>query len=245
MARLDDEIAARPQVDREALIRLAHDLPAVWNAVGTDARAKQRLVRLLIEEIVVDLDDVAYEAALVIPSTGGTGSAADTPRCGYDAAERVAIRAIGSRAPSQAPGRRHPQAGRPVDRSPAGRHHEQNALQVVGRPDLDRPASTGVRVAELRNRMGVAAFDPLADRPPTISADAAAERLGICIGSVHKLIKSGTLPATQLMPSAPWQIPLAALDSEPVRIGIKEIADRRPTKALAALENRTLRLPGL
>lgn len=71
VARLHDEIAARPRVDRDALIRLAHDLPTVWptvcNAVDTDARAKQRLVRLLIEEIVVDLDDVAHEAALVIP----------------------------------------------------------------------------------------------------------------------------------------------------------------------------------
>lgn len=71
MVLLDDEIAARPRVDRDALLRLAHDLPTLWptvcNAVGTDARAKQRLVRLLIEEIVVDLDDVAHEAALVIP----------------------------------------------------------------------------------------------------------------------------------------------------------------------------------
>ncbi len=67
MVPLDDEIAARPRVDRDALIRLAHDLPTVWNAVDAEARAKQRLVRLLIEEIVVDLDDVAHEVALVIP----------------------------------------------------------------------------------------------------------------------------------------------------------------------------------
>jgi hypothetical protein len=104
---------------------------------------------------------------------------------------------------------------------------------------------TTVRVAELRDRMGVAAFDPVADRPQTISADAAAERLGICVGSVHKLIKSGILPATQLMPSAPWQIPLAAPDSEQARIGLQDIVARRPPKALAALDDRTLRLPGL
>jgi hypothetical protein len=104
---------------------------------------------------------------------------------------------------------------------------------------------TTVRVAELRDRMGVAAFDPVADRPQTISADAAAERLGICVGSVHKLIKSGILPATQLMPSAPWQNPLAAPDSEQVRIGLQDIVARRPTQTLAALDDRTLRLPGL
>ena len=67
---------------------------------------------------------------------------------------------------------------------------------------------TVVRVRELRERPGVAEFDPNAEREETLSVDKAAHRLGICVGSVHKLIKQGTLPARQLMPSAPWQIPL-------------------------------------
>jgi hypothetical protein len=48
----------------------------------------------------------------------------------------------------------------------------------------------------------------------TISVDETAHRLKICVGSVHRLIRSGALPATQLMPSAPWQVSLEALDSE-------------------------------
>jgi hypothetical protein len=62
---------------------------------------------------------------------------------------------------------------------------------------------------------------------------------------VHKLIRDGVLPGTQLMPSAPWQIPVEALDTEQVRIGLQEIAERRPTKVLAAVDERLLRLPGL
>ena len=34
VARLDAELGARPRVDREALLRLARDLPRVWNAAG-------------------------------------------------------------------------------------------------------------------------------------------------------------------------------------------------------------------
>ncbi|HET6469885.1 MAG TPA: hypothetical protein VFG43_16045, partial [Geminicoccaceae bacterium] len=200
-------------------------------AVDTDARAKQRLVRLLIEEIVVDLDDVAHEAVLVIHWIGGRHTEV-----------RVSRRRAG---------------GYPADRSPSpvdvirklgGQWTDRDLAVTLNRMRCKRSDGltwTTVRVAALRERMGVAAFDPLADRPQTISADAAAERLGICVGSVHKLIKSGTLPATQLMPSAPWQIPLAALDSEPVRIGLQDIVARRPAKALAALDDGTLRLPGL
>ena len=55
-------------------------------------------------------------------------------------------------------------------------------------------AWTTVRVRELRERLGNGAFDPALPRSETISADAAAIRLGICVGSVHKLIRDGVLP---------------------------------------------------
>lgn len=78
-----------------------------------------------------------------------------------------------------------------------------------------------------------------------ISADATATRLGICVGSVHKLIRKGLLPATQLMTSAPWQIPVAALDTEAVRTGIREIVGRRPKFYQRFQHDKSLWLPGL
>jgi hypothetical protein len=62
---------------------------------------------------------------------------------------------------------------------------------------------TTVRVRTLRERIGVAPFDPATVGPETISVDETARRLAICVGSVLKLIRDGQLPATQLMPSAP------------------------------------------
>jgi len=102
---------------------------------------------------------------------------------------------------------------------------------------------TTVRVAELRERLGIAPFDPTT-APSTFSVEAAAQRLGISTPSVHKLIREGVLPGTQLMKSAPWQIPSDALDTEAVRIAVEQIGGRRPAKALAALDHRLLRLPG-
>ena len=227
IARLDDELEARPRVDREALLRLARDLPRVWNAAETDARAKQRIVRLLIEEIVIDLDDTAHEAVLLIHWIGGRHTEV-----------RVARRRAGGY-----PGDRSPSAVE-VIRKLGGRWPDRELAVTMNRMRCKTPDGltwTTVRVAELRERLGVLAFDADADRPQTISADAAAHRLGICVSSVHKLIRNGVLPATQLMPSAPWQIPVEALDTEPVRIGLQEIAERRPTKALAAMDERLLR----
>ena len=102
-----------------------------------------------------------------------------------------------------------------------------------------------VRVRELRERLGVAPFDPSLPREEMISVDETAKRLEICVGSVHRLIREGALPATQLMPSAPWQVPLAALDTEAVKIGVRAIIERRPRNFLNLQDTKTLKLPGL
>jgi DNA invertase Pin-like site-specific DNA recombinase len=52
-----------------------HDLPVelerVWNAPATDVRLKKRIIRALVEEVVVDVDSTAGEVELVIHWKGG------------------------------------------------------------------------------------------------------------------------------------------------------------------------------
>jgi hypothetical protein len=67
--------AARPK-----LLQLAHDLPAAWNASSTDTRTKQRLIHILVREIVCELDDATNEAVLLIHWTGGRHTEVRVPR---------------------------------------------------------------------------------------------------------------------------------------------------------------------
>ena len=101
-----------------------------------------------------------------------------------------------------------------------------------------------MRVQEFRERLKIAAFDPKAVGEETITVDETARRLKICVGSVYRLISEGSIPAVQLMPSAPWQIPVAALDSQAVKTGLQRIADRRPRKVSDYQAERILKLPG-
>ena len=61
-------------------VRSAHDLPAAWNAPTADTRTKQRLIHILIQEIVCDLDEAANEVVLLIHWTGGRHSELRVPR---------------------------------------------------------------------------------------------------------------------------------------------------------------------
>ena len=70
LREFDDEIQSLPAPNREVLLSLAQDLPAIWNSASTDMRLKQRLVRILIDEIVVDVDEKSSEVVLVIHWSG-------------------------------------------------------------------------------------------------------------------------------------------------------------------------------
>ena len=71
---LDAERASRPRIERSALMELAQDLPAVWNAPTTSMGTKQRLLRVLIEEVMIELDDEANQTVVTIHWVGGRHS---------------------------------------------------------------------------------------------------------------------------------------------------------------------------
>lgn len=79
-----------------------------------------------------------------------------------------------------------------------------------------------------RERLGIPGYDPAKADGEMISLMKAAERLGICVGSAKSLALKGILPAKQILPGSPWLVPVEALASEAVRIGVQGIVARRP-----------------
>ena len=104
---------------------------------------------------------------------------------------------------------------------------------------------TTVRVREMRERLGIAEYDPAKVDGEMISLMKAAERLGICTGSAKSLALQGILPATQIMPGSPWLVPVEALTSEAVRIGVRRVIDSRPQFYEQYQHDKVVRLPGL
>jgi hypothetical protein len=111
IARHDDAAALRPSVDRAALMALARDLPAAWNAPGTDARTKQRITHILIREVVLDRDDMTNRR-----SSRSIGTVGVTPNCASRACEPDVTR---------------PKARRPIAGSRVGGDAEPDAMQTT------------------------------------------------------------------------------------------------------------------
>jgi excisionase family DNA binding protein len=195
------------------------------------ANASQRITHILIREVVLDRDDATNEAIVAIHWNGGrhTELRVSRVRTGRYPADRQpspveVIRRLGGQWP---------------DREVAVTMNRMRCKPADGK------SWTAVRVRELRERLGIAPFDPALPRVETVTVDEAAARLGICVRSVHKLIRKGVLPATQLMHSAPWQIPVEALETEAVTTGVRYIVGRRPKFYKRFQDDKTIQLPGL
>ncbi|MER8836920.1 hypothetical protein NKH83_30020, partial [Mesorhizobium sp. M0909] len=152
------------------------DLPAVWNAPSTDTRTKQRLIHILVQEIVCDLDEATNEAVLLIHWTGGRHTEV-----------RVA-RVKTGRCPDMAP------SAVEALRKLAGHWPDRELAVSLNRMRCktgDGETWTTVRVREMRERLGIPGYDPAKADGEMISLMKAAERLGICVGSAKSLALKG------------------------------------------------------
>jgi DNA invertase Pin-like site-specific DNA recombinase len=81
--RIEQHVQNRPQVvipTREEFDELATHLEAVWNDPHSDGRLKKRILRTLIQEVVVDVDAAAGEIILTVHWRGGVHTELRVPR---------------------------------------------------------------------------------------------------------------------------------------------------------------------
>jgi DNA invertase Pin-like site-specific DNA recombinase len=185
--------------DRELLMSLAHDLPLVWRST-TNMRLKQRIVRILIEEIVADIDEHHREVILLIHWAGGRHSEL-----------RVKKKTTGQHT------RTNSTDAVEVVRRMAGAYSDEQIAATMNRMGL----RTGVgnawseqRVYSLRRSNQLPG--PRSKTSDTLTLEQAAERLGVSATCVRHMIERELIPATQVVECAPWQIEVGALENHDV-----------------------------
>ena len=199
----DHETESVPLPDRHVLLSVAQDLPALWNDRSTEMRRKQRIVRILIQEIVADVDDTTQEIVLLIHWAGGRHSELRLKK-------------------SQIGQHRHCTDVKAIEviLKMAGKFPDEQIAATLNRLRLrtgcDNPWNEK-RVYSMRHHHQLPAFDPQGASRSEVTLKEAADRLGLSPPSVRKMIDAKILPASQVVECAPWQIPVDALETEVVR----------------------------
>jgi DNA invertase Pin-like site-specific DNA recombinase len=208
------ETAAIPSQD--LLVSLAHDLPAAWSAAA-DMRLKQRIVHLVLREIIADVHQPSREVTLILHWAGGRHSEVrwTKNKVGlHGRSNLTAVEVIGKM---------------------AGKFPDDEIAKTLNR-QRQRTGSehswTAQRVAYTRTNHNLPVFQENDREEPTMTLQRAAKRLQVSAPAVRRLIARGALPARQIVNCAPWQIPEEALDSEAVKQALERIGQRQGVRTL-------------
>jgi excisionase family DNA binding protein len=181
---------------------LADDLEAAWNAPGVSMRARQRLLRALVTDIIADIDEAAREVVLTVHWRGGQHS-------------QLRVRKL----KSGEHGCRTPEDALAVMRSMAGRWSDEDIAASLNRmrmPTGQGKTWTAHRVSSLRRVHGIRAYRSAEKNGEWLTMTEAAKLLGVSNHAIRRLIKGGGLAAEQVVPGAPYQIRATDLRNESV-----------------------------
>lgn len=211
-SRLSEFDRSQPVVltpaQREQLTHLGEDVRRVWNHPRATGSLKKQLVRVLIEEIVADLDEERDEVVLLIQWSGGHHTelretrrrrrgklTADELNSLLDALRKVM--------------------------------RDDSIAAVLNREGIrtaEGSTWTRQRVEHIRKRAGIAAFS--ADSKALsgwLTQAEAATRLAISPMSVHRLVKQRVLAAEQPHPGLPMVICASELDRDEVQSAVLKL----------------------
>lgn len=225
LEQLEAETAAAPAIDRESLSRLASDLPAIWHAQTTDMRLKQRIVRLLIRELVATLDRESRELRVVIHWMGGRHS-----ELGFT------LNATGHHR------RCTNQDAIDVIRQMAAAYSDRQIAATLNRLGLKTGHGNTWeehRVRSARSHWKLPAFDPNSRAGSPLTLEQAAKQLGVAPVTIRRLIGDNIVQANQVVANAPWEIPEACLSSERVLEEVRRIKSGRRGPQASTDENQT------
>ncbi len=219
---LPDKVVRIPA--KETLLSLAQDLPAVWNSPSTDMRLKQRVVRILIEEIIADVDDASTEIVLLIHWSGGQHSELRMKKNQTGQHSRcTSLEAV------------------EILRRMAGRFPDERIAATLNRLGFRTgPGNTWNegRIRSIRSYHQLPAYDATECNRKTLTLEQASERLQVSHKVVRRLIESGKIAATQIVPWAPWEVSAEAMECEEVLQEVKRV--KRGTRMKTPLPQEEL-----
>jgi DNA invertase Pin-like site-specific DNA recombinase len=179
--------------EQERLRAYAGDLPRLWSAPGTRPQDKKRIVRCLIENVVVTVPEEGAQLKAEVCWVGGEKTAVELPK------GKTGIH-------------RHITDPELVEliRTLAQEFSDEQIARILSRRKLKTSKGlpfTARRVTSLRGNYGIEGRTRARLQGGDVyTAEQAAEILGVCHSTVIRWIETGLLHGSQLTSGAPWRV---------------------------------------
>ncbi len=201
LSELELTRAAPSAVERERLRKLGEDFGDVWNDPACPAVLKKKIVRSLLEEVLVD-EEQPGNLTFIIHWKGGSHTSFEMDKPKPRGNAKTALEVI------------------EVIRKMAPRYGDDVIALVLNR--LGRRTGMGnpwtqARVKTARRNHGIRGHSRTVDDPEVMSLRAAVRYADTSETTIKKLVSAGLLPMQQVVPFAPWELRRSDLDSPALR----------------------------
>ena len=192
------------------LLELGRDLPALWHDAAASAELKKRILRSVLEEILIGDDASRSHHQLVLHWKGGVHTELSVAR--------------------QASGKKH------CDTSTTALKlieelskvcSDQSIAATLNRLGFKTGAGKTWRIHSVHNARHHHRLTNYRSQKAWVTVDAAAVELGVSHTVIRRLIRAGTLPATQVVATTPWIISRESLRLAAVQAAISAVHDGR------------------
>ncbi|HUA54201.1 MAG TPA: recombinase family protein [Candidatus Sulfotelmatobacter sp.] len=205
--------AALTETERERLLALGEDVEQAWHSPGATPATRKRIIRTLIEEIIVRVEDAALD--MVVRWAGGDHTRlrvrknrAGCHRWTTDASVVELVRTLARQLPDKA---------------------IASILNRAGKATGRGNGWTRSRVCTLRNYHGIEPYrEGEREKRGELTLDEAAKVLNVSEATVRRLIADKILPAIQHSKGAPWVIRAVDLQQVEVTQAADARRQRRP-----------------
>ncbi|MBL9205181.1 MAG: recombinase family protein [Opitutaceae bacterium] len=191
---------------RQRMLTLGSDLQALWDDPAAPVELKKRIIRTLINEIIVDVNDASGFVEMKIHWAGGTHTSLHVPKnktgCNGNAISKDVVELVRDLAKSW------PDA------------EIATMLNRLGHHTGPGNGWNETRVKNFRGYHKIPVHDRSHDRTWITMAEAAAE-LKVSTWLVKAMVDRGTLPAKQVVRGSPWIIQRVDLRRDEVKRSVE------------------------
>jgi len=214
------------QIQAQEFATLANDLESVWNNPDADIRLKKRIVRELIQDVIVDIDNEASDVVVVIHWAGGVHTELRVPRRRRGKATATDVKAI--------------EAVRSLARictdDMIASYLNRNGL-VTGRGNR----FTRERIISLRSYHKIPIHSTAAQHEAGwMNLSEASKFVGVTNRTLRLAIERGDIPAEHPLPDGPWVLNRNDLETPTAKMIADKAKNRRTTPAVPDPDQKTL-----
>lgn len=212
LSEIDQAVYLLTEEEEEKILALGEQFGKVWESELCPTPMKKKIIRTVVEEVIVNLDEQKGMLYFTIHWKGGTHTQFEMLKPASGSGQKTSLEDI------------------EVIRKMAVRYGDDEIARVLNK--LGRRTGKGKRWNEQRVRTVRKNYSIAGERhsipdPNILTLGQAAKYCNVSRTTIKRLVESGVLRKEQVIPWAPWEIRRSDLESEEIRKILERLRDTR------------------